>query len=77
MSNSPVLLSSKENKSYGTTDIPAPDPGSGIMKYECDNLGFDGERSEVEKNKSPRKTKYDEGKYFEISVHLLFTYCWW
>ena len=66
MSNSPVLLSSKENRSYGTTDVPAPGPGPGpgIMKYGCDNRGLDGERSEVEKNKSPRKTKYDEGKYF-------------
>ena len=62
MSNSPVLLSSKENRSYGTTD--AQGPGPGIVKYDGDNLGFDGERSEVEKNKSPRKTKYDEGKYF-------------
>ena len=62
MSNSPVLLSSKQNRSYGTTADPAPGPG--IIKYESDNLGFDAEGSEVEKNKSPRKTKYDEGKYF-------------
>ena len=62
MSNSPVLLSSKQNRSYGATDDPAPAPG--IVKYECDNLGFDGEMGKVEKNKSPRKTKYDEGKYF-------------
>ena len=34
------------------------------MSNECDNLGFDGERAKVEKNKSPGKTKYDEGKYF-------------
>ena len=57
MSNSPVLLSGKQNRSYGTTE--------GMMNYECDNLGFDGEqRGKVEKNKSGGKTKYDEGKYF-------------
>ena len=62
-SNSPVLLSSKQNRNYGTTEHAGPGPG--MMNYECDNLGFDGEqRSKVEKNKSPRKTKYDEGKYF-------------
>ena len=63
MSNSPVLLSSKQNRSYGTTKDSAPGPG--MMNYECDNLGFDGEQQrKVEKNKSGGKTKYDEGKYF-------------
>ena len=64
MSDTPGLLSSRENRSYGTTSEPAPGPGPASMKYEHHNLGYDGEPAEVVKNKSERKTKYDEGKYF-------------
>ena len=62
MNDSPGLLSSKQSRSYGTTEKSVPGPAT--MNNECDNLGFDGERAKVQKNKSPGKTKYDEGKYF-------------
>ena len=59
MTDTPGLLSSSENRTYGTTWDSEPAAGP-----ERDNLGFDGEPAGVEKNKSGRKTKYDEGKYF-------------
>ena len=48
-----VLLSSKENKSYGATQDD--------LQY--DNLGFDGHHENTEKGKTSSQTKYDEGKY--------------
>jgi len=65
-----VLLSSKENKSYGATQDD--------LQY--DNLGFDGHHENTEKGKTSSQTKYDEaltscgyGKF-----HLLLTIiCGW
>ena len=55
-------LSSKGTLSYGATDD--------VQQKQYDNLGFDPQGDNSENNKSSSKTKYDEGKYYFILMHL-------
>ena len=56
------LLSSKGTLSYGATED--------VQEQQYDNPGFDPQRDNSDNNKSNSKTKYDEGKYYFILMHL-------